>query len=218
MKLLITLLFTLSISISTFAGSKVKKYFELGTSLDWNKETRIADNGTDSKNSEKTLSNFTLKATKGYIFKERWDLSLGVQYKNLAKDQVLSMDGKDVKAYGVRVAIKYVFSKRPSLIKHYHKRWMTPYLGVAYQLSRLSPHGRLGPDGNLVSGIILKTEKPSYILSAGVRCFKTKNLAVTLDLSYIVGKQISTNKSDGKEMANVEFKEINPSLSFVYFY
>ncbi|MBE8162850.1 MAG: porin family protein [Bdellovibrionaceae bacterium] len=203
MKLLIALLFTLSMSVSAAAKSKVVKYFELGTSLDWNKKT------VSKGDKETKQANFTLQATKGYIFKKHWDFSLGLKYAKLAEDQIA---GKDVKRYGARVSVKYVFNKQAPLVKHHHKTWMTPYLGVGYQWFRLSPHG-IGD-----SKIVAKTEIPSYILSAGIRCFITKNLAATWDLSYYTGKQVTKNKATRAELSNLKIAELNPSLSFVYFY
>lgn len=206
MKLLITLLFASSISISTFAKSKVEQYFELGTSLNWNTETVTVDE-VDEK-----LTSFTLRATKGYIFNKHWDVSLGAQYQKLA--ELEKQFGKDVKSYGVRLGVKYVFNKRPGFIKRHHKKWMTPYVGVAYQLTRLSPHDAVSE--TLV--VKAKTEIPTYIVSAGIRCFMTNNLAIVWDLSYSTGKQITTGKDSGEEFNNLKVTQLNPSISFAYFY
>lgn len=212
MKSLIALLFILSMSLSAFATSKVDQYFELGTSLDWNKSTSIAKDS-----SEKVQHNLTIQATKGYVFKKHWDFSLGLRYAKLAADQ--AKHGNGTKRYGARVGLKYVFSKRPSFIKHYHKTWMTPYVGVAYQWGRLSPHTIVVPiSAEQTIELQAKTEVPSYIASVGVRCFMTKNLAITWDLSYSKGKTVTTNKASLMKLKNENFTEIKPSLSFVYFY
>ncbi|MBE8221716.1 MAG: hypothetical protein HAW60_03195 [Bdellovibrionales bacterium] len=213
MKLLIALLFVSSIAMPTFAKRKarkhrvvknqVDKYFEIGTSIDISKETNTAGTVTSDKE-----NNITLRAAKGYIFNKKWDVSLGVQYKRLAEYKNL---GLEPKAYGAKLAVKYIFKKRPSLVKHYHKTWMTPYVGAAYRWIRVSPFGATKASS-------LKLEEPGYILSVGTRCFMTKNLAATFDLSYIVGKKVITNTINGTEIKNEKTKEINPSLSFVYFY
>lgn len=211
MKLLIALLFTSSISISTFAKSKVDKYFELGTSLDWNKETTTVG-GVDSN-----TTNFTIQATKGYIFKKHWDVSLGFKYISKSNQKVLDLSPK---SYAAQVAVKYVFSKRPGLVRHHHKTWMTPYVGLAYQWRRYSPHAIPHPVTGLpVPDRSAKTVEPGYVASLGVRCFMKKNMAVTWDLSYRTAKQITTDKGSGaEELKNIKVTELNPSLSFVYFY
>lgn len=210
MKLLIALLFTLSISVFASAKAKVDKYFELGTSLKW-KKTRLSS--PDVAGGEE-VSALEIRATKGYIFKKHWDVSFGVKYSKSGEDQGLGAGkGKGPKGYGAQLGFKYVFNKRPGLMKHHHKTWMTPYIGVAYQWRRFSPHF-VEP----TSTIIAKTLEPGYLVSAGVRCFMAKNLAITWDLSYRMAKRVTTNKTSGAELANFKVREINPSMSFVYFY
>lgn len=208
MKLLIALLFTLC--MTNLALAKVSNYFELGTSLQWSKSEVTGVN-------RDIFRNIILQVTKGYIFKEHWDISAGVRYAKLSEDQVR---GDNVKQYAAQFGVKYLFGKYPGLIRNHHKAWMTPYVGLAYQWRRLSPHGVPNPQfpGTLVPELVVKTLEPGYLISAGIRYFVKKNLAITWDLSYRKAKRVTTNKANGTELASDKVTDINPSLSFVYFF
>lgn len=215
MKLLIALLFTLSLPTFAFAKAqhKIKKYFELGTSFSLN---------TEKVNGVEEDSILVLQASKGYIFNNRWDVSLGLKYMYKKSDQTSAMNAPGAtkqaikpKSYAAQLAVKYIFKKRPGLIKRHHKTWITPYLGVAYQWRRFSPHAV-----NISKGVDVnsQTTEPGYIVSAGFRCFMTKNLAATWDLSYRKAIRTTQVKSSGAKLATVNIKEWKPSLSLVYFY
>lgn len=208
MKLLIALLCTLSLSVSALAkkSQKVTQYFELGTSFSLGK-TKVQG--------KEDAVNFVLQASKGYIFNNRWDLSLGLRYAESGADKTIKPKSNP-KQYAAQVAVKYLFKKRPGLIKHHHhKSWMVPYVGLAYQWRRFSPH-IVPTDKKALTGA--KTLEPGYLVSAGVRCFMKKNLAMTLDISYRKATRVTTIKASGAELANTKITELRPSLSFVYFY
>lgn len=196
MKLLIGLLL-LTLSTVTFAGHKVERYFAVGPNLHWN-STTTTTNGVDTKS-----SSFGFGVSNGYIFNKHWDLFVGLNYGQSS--------GSDAKTYGGKVGVKYIFNKRPGLIKHHHKTWMTPYVGVSYDATRMSPQ-------ELEDDEVAKTTNSGYAVSVGVRCFMRANLGVAWDLSYHVSDKVQTNKTSGAEISNLKTKQIVPSISFFYFY
>lgn len=192
MKLLIALLFILPLAVQAGhhkgkkAGHK-KSWHRLGKDTKHYLTVGTALNFFSEKKDDEKVTIYTVKIGKGFIFKQKYDVSFLLTY------------GKngDAQAYGVGVATKYLLHKMLSKHKKVKKVMgeMVPYVGMGLDWDKAEDAG-----------------SSQVNVSVGNRFPVSKNMMMDLKYTYYVGKGSNGEGEDNKTKGSI----VNMSWNYFF--